>query len=77
MKAKIVRIGNSQGVRIPRALLESARLRGDIEMSIVDDGILLSPVFEPDSGLSLLFMSQSALSDWEKPEEDAAWAGLQ
>lgn len=76
MKAKIVRIGNSQGVRIPRTLLDSAGLHGDVDMSVVEDGILISPVIEPDSGLSLVLMSQSALSDWERPEEDEAWASL-
>jgi antitoxin MazE len=77
MKGKIVRIGNSQGVRIPKPLLEEAGISGPIEMTVVDEGILLSPAVEPDSGLDLMLMSRDALSDWERPEEDEAWAFLQ
>lgn len=77
MKGKIVRIGNSQGVRIPKPLLEEAGISGPIEVTVVDEGILLSPAVEPDSGLGLMLMSRDALSDWERPEEDEAWAFLQ
>ncbi len=38
MKAKIVRIGNSQGVRIPTPLLEETGLEGDVENC--DDALL-------------------------------------
>ena len=31
MKTRIVRIGNSQGIRIPKALLEQAGLQGEVE----------------------------------------------
>lgn len=77
MKGKIVRIGNSQGVRIPKPLLLDAGISGPIEMTVVDEGILLSPSEEQEPGLTLMAMSRGALSDWERPEEDAAWAYLQ
>jgi len=32
MKSRIVSIGNSQGVRIPKPLLEQAGLAGDVEL---------------------------------------------
>jgi antitoxin MazE len=34
MKAKIVRIGNSQGIRLPRPLLDAAGLDDDAEVSV-------------------------------------------
>jgi len=77
MKAKIVKIGNSQGVRIPKPLLQEAGISGPVEIRVVDDGVLLSPIEEPDAGLTLMLMSRDALSDWERPEEDEAWAHLQ
>lgn len=33
MRAKIVRIGNSQGVRLPRPLLEQSGLSGEVELT--------------------------------------------
>ncbi len=50
MKATIVRIGNSRGIRIPKTLLEQCRLRDEVEMEIRDDGLLIRRVAEPRSG---------------------------
>jgi antitoxin MazE len=76
MRAKLVKIGNSRGVRIPRALLEEAHLVDDIEITVVDGDIRISAV-EPESGGTFLGLSETALSDWNRPEEDDAWAHLQ
>ena len=40
MRTRIVKIGNSQGIRIPKALLEESGLKGEVDMS-VRDGVLL------------------------------------
>lgn len=39
--SKIVRIGNSQGVRIPKPLLEQAGLEGRVRLRVVEAGILI------------------------------------
>ncbi len=41
MKTKIIRIGNSQGVRIPKPLLEEAGLGDEVELRITEEGIVL------------------------------------
>ncbi len=41
MKTQIVTIGNSQGVRIPKILLEQSKLGKDVELEVCDDGILI------------------------------------
>lgn len=71
-----MRIGNSRGVRIPKSMLEDAGLVNEVEVSVVDGDIRISAI-EPDTGASLLMLSESALGDWNRPEEDAAWAHLQ
>jgi antitoxin MazE len=38
---KIIRIGNSRGVRIPKALLEQAGLEGPVRLRVVESGILV------------------------------------
>jgi antitoxin MazE len=50
MKTKIVRIGNSRGVRIPKPLLEEAGLEGDVELRVVDSGIIIESVGAPRAG---------------------------
>ncbi|MDZ7772028.1 MAG: AbrB/MazE/SpoVT family DNA-binding domain-containing protein [Balneolaceae bacterium] len=46
MKTKLIRIGNSQGVRIPKPLIEESGLSGEIEMILRDDEIILRPAEE-------------------------------
>ena len=42
--ARIVKIGNSQGIRIPKPLVEQAQLEGkELKLKIVSDGLLISP----------------------------------
>lgn len=43
MKTRIVRIGNSRGVRIPKPLLEEAGLEDEVNLALGPDGILISP----------------------------------
>jgi antitoxin MazE len=50
MKTKIVRIGNSRGVRIPKPLLEQAGLEDDVELRVVDSAIIIERVGSPRAG---------------------------
>ncbi len=43
MEAKIVKIGNSLGVRLPKALLQQYDLKDAIELVPTEQGILLQP----------------------------------
>lgn len=42
-----MRIGNSQGVRIPKVMLNDSRLEEDVELEICDEGILIRPAKNP------------------------------
>ncbi len=44
MKTKLVPIGNSRGVRIPKPLLEQAGLKDDVELRVVEGGIMVRGV---------------------------------
>ena len=46
MKANIVQIGNSKGVRIPKTLLEQLRFEKSVEFQVLPEGLLLRPVHE-------------------------------
>ena len=50
MSTRIVKIGNSQGVRIPKALLEQANLDGDVELEVQDERIVIRSVTNPRRG---------------------------
>ena len=44
MRTRLVRIGNSRGVRIPKALVKAAGLDVPLRMRVVDAGLLLERV---------------------------------
>ena len=42
--AKIIQIGNSQGIRIPKPLIALANLEGkELEFVVMDSGLLITP----------------------------------
>ena len=47
MKTKIIRIGNSRGVRIPKPLLEQAGLEDQVILRVVEDGIVIESADKP------------------------------
>ena len=49
MKAQIIQIGNSQGIRIPKALLLETKISGDVELEVHPEGILIKNVKRPRS----------------------------
>ena len=50
MKAHLVQIGNSRGVRLPKPLIEQAGLTGDVEIELRDGAIVISRASAPRAG---------------------------
>ena len=55
MKTRIVRIGNSRGVRIPKLLLEQTGLDGEVDISVRDDGLMIRPARKAREGWEAAF----------------------
>jgi antitoxin MazE len=49
-KTRIVRIGNSQGIRVPRALLEQAELPEEVELLAQPGRLIVRAARRPRSG---------------------------
>lgn len=48
---QLVRIGNSQGIRIPKPLIEQADLEGkELKLQLVDEGLLITSEKAPRDG---------------------------
>lgn len=62
MKTKIIRIGNSQGVRIPKPLIEESGITEEIEMILRDNEIVLRS-------------AETTRKDWEAAFEKMAEQG--
>jgi antitoxin MazE len=48
--AEIVRIGNSHGVRIPKAIREQAGLTGRVTMTVADNALVIRAERKPREG---------------------------
>lgn len=78
MKIKLVRIGNSQGVRIPKPVIEEVGLSDEIEMILGESQIILRPSKESRNGWDYSFekMAQNQddfLLDEEAIEKPGEW----
>jgi antitoxin MazE len=43
VRSRIVRIGNSKGIRIPKALLEEAQLKDAVDITVEDGALVVRP----------------------------------
>jgi len=50
MKAKLIRIGNSRGVRLPKPVIEEAGLADDVEVQVREGAVIISSRRPPRTG---------------------------
>jgi len=63
MKAEIIRIGNSHGVRIPKPILEQCGLHGQVEMDVRHGKLIIAPAQAVRSGWADAFQTLAADED--------------
>ena len=74
-KTKLIKIGNSQGIRIPKNVAERLHLFEDIEIVIEDDHLEVRPGHKPREGWADAFQDMAKRGDDRLPDEHAptAW----
>ena len=63
MKANIIRIGNSRGVRIPKSILEQCGLEGSVEVSVENNAVVIAPAQRVRESWSDAFRSMAEHGD--------------
>lgn len=63
MKTRIVPIGNSKGIRIPKLLLEQTGLSGEVEISVHKGALLIRPTNRPRAGWAAAFQEMARRGD--------------
>lgn len=69
MEAKLVRIGNSKGIRLPKSMLVQTGITERIEIEARGQSIILKPIKEPRSGWEASF----AKGGNKLSKEDRTW----
>ncbi len=81
VKTRIIQIGNSQGIRIPKAILEQLGFGEEVELEVLPDQLVVRSVHQPrhrweeqfklmaEGGDDQLLDEESlVLTEWEKSE---------
>lgn len=63
MIAKVIKIGNSKGVRIPKHLLEESGVENEVEIEVKGNNIILRPSHEARKNWDAAFQSMSENED--------------
>ena len=65
MRARVIKIGNSQGVRIPKPILEQTGIREAVELEVEKNQIIIRPVSNPRVGWDFAFKTMAEKDDDE------------
>lgn len=47
MNTRLIRVGNSQGIVLPKKLLQQYHLTGEVDLQPTPEGLLITPVIKP------------------------------
>ncbi len=63
MKLKLVQIGNSLGIRIPKSLLQQCKFKKEVTVTIVNGNLVLSPSHNAREGWEDTFKKMAEVGD--------------
>lgn len=55
MKANIIQVGNSKGIRIPETIIKEYNIEDTVELELKEDQIILRPSTNPRKGWAAKF----------------------
>ena len=71
MKTKLIKIGNSYGVRLPKALIDECGFKDELNLSVGQGAVVLTPFVPPRLGWKQLLQDEvnahpvKAEGEWE------------
>ncbi len=71
IKTRLVKIGNSQGVRIPKLVLDQLNLSSDVELEVQDDHLIVRPSSHPRADWAEQFRQMAEHNDDQLLDADA------
>ncbi len=63
MRARVIKIGNSQGIRIPKILLEQTGIMDDVELEVEKNQIVIRPISNPRTDWDNAFKAMADKGD--------------
>ena len=72
MKARVVRIGNSQGIRIPKSVIEQCHLHGAVDLEIQQGQLVIRSAAKPRAGWDDAFAQMHRHGDDRLTDQESA-----
>ena len=71
MRLKLIDIGNSKGIRLPKTLITQYHLEDDIQIEMLKEGLLIKSVSKPREGWEETFKENT-----KKDNETKDWQNI-
>ena len=71
MKTKIIKIGNSRGIRLPKVILHQLGIHDEVDLEVEHDRIVIKPVRRIRNGWSEAFRKMAVKTDDRLLDEEA------
>ena len=65
MRARVIKIGNSQGLRIPKPILDQTGILDDVEIEVEENQIIIRPIKNVREGWDAAFKMMREVGDDE------------
>ena len=69
MKASIVKIGNSRGIRIPKPVFEQCGFNDEVELEVENSSLIIRSARKPREGWKESFQAMALRDDDSLPED--------
>ncbi|MEP0869684.1 AbrB/MazE/SpoVT family DNA-binding domain-containing protein [Trichocoleus desertorum AS-A10] len=63
VKTRIIKIGNSQGIRIPKLLIEQLHLSDEVELEVQQNQLIIRPARSTRQGWEAAFQKMAEYGD--------------
>ena len=63
MKTKVIKIGNSRGIRLPKVILQQVGINDEVNLEVDRDRIILEPIHHRRNGWQEAFLKMASNSD--------------
>jgi antitoxin MazE len=70
MRTHLIKVGNSRGIRIPKPFLEQTGLKGEVELEVQGNQLIIRPVKNPRQGWEEAFSAMTEQGDDQLIDED-------
>jgi len=71
MITKVIKIGNSRGIRIPKSIIEQSGIKNEVELEVKDDKIIIKSLSEIRKNWNLAFQKMSKNNEDILLDEDS------